>query len=153
MFVTFKFRDAAPLCIALALILVLFLLPEYPAVSNDETAQSVFAENERVLMFSPSFTLFVSDLYSTMARIFSLLFRMGKFPRPPRAVLRQGRDGTMQVGEPRVVYQSKIALVLRRLQNEGMDRSLQRLNMMMQAAPSGRPKERLPGIFPRLLFR
>ena len=135
MFVTFKFRDAAPLCIALALILVLFLLPEYPAVSNDETAQSVFAENERVLMFSPSFTLFVSDLYSTMARIFSLLFRMGKFPRPPRAVLRQGRDGTMQVGEPRVVYQSKIALVLRRLQNEGMDRSLQRLNMMMQAAP------------------
>ena len=84
-------------------------------------------------MFSPSFTLFVSDLYSTMARIFSLLFRMGKFPRPPRAVLRQGRDGTMQVGEPRVVYQSKIALVLRRLQNEGMDRSLQRLNMMMQA--------------------
>ena len=60
---------------------------------------------------------------------------MGKFPRPPRAVLRQGRDGTMQVGEPRVVYQSKIALVLRRLQNEGMDRSLQRLNMMMQAAP------------------
>ena len=50
MFVTFKFRDAAPLCIALALILVLFLLPEYPAVSNDETAQSVFAENERVLI-------------------------------------------------------------------------------------------------------
>lgn len=100
------------------------------------TATEVMArENERVLMFSPSFTLFVSDLYSTMARIFSLLFRMGKFPRPPRAVLRQGRDGTMQVGEPRVVYQSKIALVLRRLQNEGMDRSLQRLNMMMQAAP------------------
>ena len=40
-------------------------------------------ENERVLMFSPSFTLFVSDLYSTRTRIFSLLFRMGKFPRPP----------------------------------------------------------------------
>lgn len=34
-----------------------------------------------------------------------------------------------------MVYQSKIALVLRRLQSEGMDRSLQRLNMMMQAAP------------------
>ncbi len=100
------------------------------------TATEVMArENERVLMFSPSFTLFVSDLYSTMTRIFSLLFRMGKFPRPPRAVLRVGRDGSVAVGEPRVVYQSKIALVLRRLQSEGMDRSLQRLNMMMQAAP------------------
>ena len=92
-------------------------------------------ENERVLMFSPSFTLFVSDLYSTMTRIFSLLFRMGKLPRPPRAVLRVGRDGSVAVGEPRAVYQSHIALVLRRLQSEGMDRSLQRLNMMMQAAP------------------
>ena len=100
------------------------------------TATEVMArENERVLMFSPSFTLFVSDLYSTMTRIFSLLFRMGKFPKPPRAVLRVGRDGSVAVGEPRVVYQSKIALVLRRLQSEGMDRSLQRLNMMMQAAP------------------
>ena len=100
------------------------------------TATEVMArENERVLMFSPSFTLFVSDLYSTMTRIFSLLFRMGKFPRPPRAVLREGRDGSIAVGEPRVVYQSKIALVLRRLQSEGMARSLQRLNMMMQAAP------------------
>ena len=47
-----------------------------------------------------------------MTRIFSLLFRMGKFPRPPRAVLRVGRDGSVAVGEPRVVYQSKIALVL-----------------------------------------
>ncbi len=49
--------------------------------------------------------------------------------------MREGRDGSVAVGEPRVVYQSKIALVLRRLQSEGMDRSLQRLNMMIQAAP------------------
>ena len=65
------------------------------------TATEVMArENERVLMFSPSFTLFVSDLYSTMARIFSLPVPHGQFPRPPRAVLRQGEDGTMQVGGP-----------------------------------------------------
>lgn len=50
MFLTFKFRDAAPLCIALALILVLFLLPEYPAAVDGDAAQSVFAENERVLI-------------------------------------------------------------------------------------------------------
>lgn len=50
MFLTFKFRDALPLCIALMLILVLFLLPEYPAAETNEDALTVFAENERVLI-------------------------------------------------------------------------------------------------------
>ncbi len=60
------------------------------------TATEVMArENERVLMFSPSFTLFVSDLYSTMTRIFSLLFRMGKFPRPPPCGI-EGREGRLR---------------------------------------------------------
>lgn len=100
------------------------------------TATEVMArENERVLMFSPSFTLFVSDLHSTMERIFALLFRLGRFPSPPKAVLRADRDGGIVVREPRVVYQSKIALVLRRLQNDGMDRSLSRLASMLQMAP------------------
>ncbi len=100
------------------------------------TATEVMArENERVLMFSPSFTLFVSDLYPTMERIFSLLFRMGRFPSPPKAVLRRTPHGELMVREPRVVYQSRIALVLRRLQNDGMDRALQRLSMMLQTVP------------------
>ncbi|MEG1507556.1 MAG: portal protein [Akkermansia sp.] len=100
------------------------------------TATEVSArENERVRMFSPSFTLFVSDLYPVMCRIFSLLFRMGRFPTPPRAVLRQAPGGEWEVGEPSVVYQSKIALILRRLQSEGIDRSLQRLSMMIQGSP------------------
>ena len=42
MFVTFKFKDAIPLCVALMLIFVVFLLPEYP-VSEREEAVSVFA--------------------------------------------------------------------------------------------------------------
>ena len=49
MFLTFKFRDAAPLCIALTLILVVFLLPEYPVPDTAE-AVSVFSENEPVLI-------------------------------------------------------------------------------------------------------
>lgn len=100
------------------------------------TATEVMArENERVLMFSPSFTLFVSDLYPIMCRIFALMFRQGKFPRPPESVLRKGTDGQLSIGEPRVVYQSKIALILRRVQSEGIDRSLQRLGMMASLAP------------------
>lgn len=49
MFLTFKFREALPLCIALALILVLFLLPEYPASDAGE-AVTVFAPDEPVLI-------------------------------------------------------------------------------------------------------
>ena len=48
MFVTFKFKDAIPLCVALMLIFVVFLLPEYP-VSEREEAVSVFAAGEPVL--------------------------------------------------------------------------------------------------------
>lgn len=104
--------------------------------SGTMTATEVTArENERIRMFSPSFTLFVSDLYPAMCRIFSLLFRMGRFPKPPRSVLRRTEDGDIVVREPKVVYQSKLALVLRRLQSEGIDRSLQRLSMMVQASP------------------
>lgn len=104
--------------------------------SSGVTATEVMArENERVLLFSPSFTLFVSDLFQAMTRLFSLLFRLGKFPEPPPCVIRQNAAGEMLVNEPQVVYQSKIALILRRLQNEGVDRSLQRLAMMSQWAP------------------
>lgn len=49
MFFTFKFRDALPLCVALVLVLVVFLLPEYPVAEQDETV-SVFSENEPVLI-------------------------------------------------------------------------------------------------------
>lgn len=48
------------------------------------TATEVMArENERVLMFSPSFTLFVSDLYSTMTRIFPCCSGWASFPGHP----------------------------------------------------------------------
>lgn len=112
------------------------MLELWASHTSSMTATEVTArENERVRMFSPSFTLFVSDLYPAMCRIFSLLFRMGRFPKPPASVLRRTGDGSVVVREPKVVYQSKLALVLRRLQSEGIDRSLQRLGMMVQASP------------------
>lgn len=102
---------------------------------NMSATEVVARENERIMSFSPSFTLFVSDLYPMMVRIFALLFRMGKFPKPPASVLRKTVKGKIVVGDPNVVYQSKMALVMRRLQSEGIDRSLQRLNLMIQGAP------------------
>lgn len=49
--------------------------------------------------------------------------------------MKKGADGLLGIGEPRVVYQSRIALVLRRIQSEGIDRSLHRLGMMSSYSP------------------
>ena len=95
------------------------------------TASEVYArENERVMLFSPSFTLFASDFRPLMERVFALLFRLGRFPQPPTSVLQADRDGEPEIELPQVVYQGRIAMVMRRLQSEGIARTLQRLQAM-----------------------
>ncbi|MBQ8899473.1 MAG: hypothetical protein IJY72_00815, partial [Akkermansia sp.] len=95
------------------------------------TASEVYArENERVMLFSPSFTLFASDFRPLMERVFALLFRLGRFPQPPTTVLQMDRSGEPGIELPQVVYQGRIAMVMRRLQSEGIARTLQRLQTM-----------------------
>ncbi|MBQ3240256.1 MAG: head-tail connector protein [Akkermansia sp.] len=92
------------------------------------SATEVYArENERVMLFSPSFTLFTSDFRPLMERIFALLFRLGRFPQPPSTVLSKDAMGEDVVEVPHVVYQGRIAQVMRRLQSEGIERTLRRL--------------------------
>lgn len=99
------------------------------------TAAEVYArENERVLSFSPSFTLFVSDLQPMMERIFAQLFRMGKFPKPPRCVIKTQNKEEV-VFSPGITYQSRIAQVMRRIQNEGIMRTVQKVAELHQLAP------------------
>lgn len=96
------------------------------------TAAEVYArENERVMLFSPSFTLFTCDFRPLMERVFAQLFRMGKFPKPPTSVVQVDSRGEASVNEPHVVYQGRIAMVLRRIKAEGMERSLLRLQNMV----------------------
>lgn len=100
------------------------------------TATEVMArENERILSFFPSFSLFVSDLYPAMSRVFALLYHAGKFPKIPRSILKRENGGQLEIPNPKVIYQSKIALVLRRIQSEGIDRMLNRLGTMLPMAP------------------
>ena len=95
------------------------------------TASEIYArENERVMLFSPSFTLFTSDFRPLMERVFAQLFRMGRFPQPPSTVLQTDRRGEASIELPQVVYQGRIAMVMRRLQSEGIARTLQRLQVM-----------------------
>ncbi len=100
------------------------------------SASEVYArENERVMLFSPSFTLFTCDFRPMMERIFALLFRSGKFPRPPRAALRLDRQGEAVVDTPHTVYQGRIAMALRRIRSEGIERTLGRLQNMSRLEP------------------
>ncbi len=100
------------------------------------TASEVYArENERVMLFSPSFTLFAGDSQPLMERIFALLFRLGRFPQPPAGVLQRDRRGEAAVGEPHVVYQGRIAMVMRRIQSEGLERSFARLQQLAAMEP------------------
>lgn len=95
------------------------------------TASEIYArENERVMLFSPSFTLFASDFRPLMERVFALLFRQGRFPQPPTTVLQNDRNGDPGIELPLVVYQGRVAQVMRRLQSEGISRTLQRLQLM-----------------------
>ncbi len=101
------------------------------------TASEVYArENERVMLFSPSFTLFACDFQPFMERIFALLFRLGRFPQPPSTVLRRDRRGEASVAEPHVVYQGRIAMVMRRIQSEGLERSFMRLQQLAGMEPA-----------------
>ena len=95
------------------------------------SATEVYArENERVMLFSPSFTLFASDFQPLMERVFALLFRLGRFPQPPATVLSKDPIGEDVVEVPHVIYQGRIAQVMRRLQSEGIERTLQRLQTL-----------------------
>lgn len=95
------------------------------------SATEVYArENERVMLFSPSFTLFSVDFQPFMERIFSLLFRLGRFPKPPTTAVKVDTNGEGEVEMPHVVYQGRIAMIMRRIQSEGITRTLERLQMM-----------------------
>ncbi len=101
------------------------------------TASEVYArENERVMLFSPSFTLFACDFQPFMERIFALLFRLGRFPQPPSSVMQRDRRGELSVAEPHVVYQGRIAMVMRRIQSEGLERSFIRLQQLAGMEPA-----------------
>ncbi len=95
------------------------------------TAAEIYArENERVMLFSPSFTLFSTDCQPLMERIFATLFRLGRFPKPPQSLMKGIDEGQAHIDHPRVVYQGRVAMIMRRLQSEGMEKALMRLQSM-----------------------
>lgn len=92
---------------------------------------------EKLMLFSPSFTLFASDFQVAMERVFAILFRAGVFGRMdeiPREVIRKTAEGA-EVPAPKVVYQSRIALAIRQAETAAADRLMERVLGVAEAAP------------------
>lgn len=100
------------------------------------TATEVGArEREKLLMFAPSFTQFVSDFSPLMVRLFGVLARGGFYPPPPPSVVRDLGDGFGDIDPPEVLFMSRIALAIKALQGEGFDRVMGRLMPFAEINP------------------
>lgn len=92
---------------------------------------------EKLMQFSPSFTRFVADFQVLMNRIFSILLRSGAFGKlaeiPPE-VVRMTTEGP-EVPNPKVIYQSRIALAIRQAESAASDRSIERALSISQMLP------------------
>jgi hypothetical protein len=93
---------------------------------------------EKLMQFSPSFTLFTSDFAVLMNRVFAILFRAGIFGRGeeiPAEVVMTTPGGSL-VPMPKTTYQSRFALAIRQVQTAAADRLVERALTIAEADPS-----------------
>lgn len=104
------------------------------------TATEVAArEAEKVLGFTPSFTLFVSDFRMMCQRIMALLYRAGKLPDPVPGVFETNRRGVpTRLAVPQVLFMGKIAQAIARTQTDGLMTALESIGTLSQM--TGRPE-------------
>lgn len=120
-----------------------FYVPMLETVSRIDrqmTATEVAArEAEKVLGFTPSFTLFVSDFRMMCQRIMALLYRAGKLPDPVPGVFETNRRGVpTRLAVPQVLFMGKIAQAIARTQTDGLMTALESIGTLVQM--TGRPE-------------
>jgi hypothetical protein len=102
---------------------------------NRMTATEVNARNaERLANFSPTFARLTTELLiPLLQRVYGILARSGQFPPPPEALIQQDAKGELFVPEPKVVFNSRIALAVRAIEIAASERSLSRAAMLAQS--------------------
>lgn len=126
------------------------------AISNIDrqmTATEINArEAEKVLAFSPSFSLFISDFRVAMRRILGILFRAGKLPEDgvPRELFKEGSSGKLVLLNPQVCYLGKIAQAIERVQRRGINEALESIIAYTQSTQDASMLEALK---PRAIAR
>lgn len=116
------------------------MLETVSRIDRQMTATEVAArEAEKVLGFTPSFTLFVSDFRMMCQRIMALLYRAGKLPEPVQGVFEVNRRGApTRLAVPQVQFMGKIAQAIARTQTDGLMTALESIGTLSQM--TGRPE-------------
>lgn len=117
------------------------MLSVFSGIDREMTATEVLArQEEKVIAFTPSFTLLISDLNALLKRVFSLEFEAGMLTEgegeeiPGELVqLASGSGGGMELRLPKVNYNSKIAQTIERAQSSGATQYIMEAIQIMQA--------------------
>lgn len=116
-----------------------FSVPLFQMFSQEEQGQPISAtevrarEAERLMAFSPTFSRLTTELLTPLLqRVYGLLARNGAFPQPPEALIQQDAKGELFLPEPKVVFNSRIALAVKAMENTAVDRTMQRAMSLVQ---------------------
>jgi hypothetical protein len=92
------------------------------------TATEVNARNaERLAQFSPTFSRLTTELLTPLLqRVYGILARNGAFPPPPEALIQQSPTGELFIPEPKVNFNSRIALAVKNMEQGATDATVQR---------------------------
>lgn len=102
------------------------------------TAREVASiENAALRRFLPNFNQITTELTPIFQNVFIILYNEGAFPEPPESVkiFPQGPSMPGTIPLPKVEFTSRIALAMRLIENNAIDRTLERLLPMMEINP------------------
>lgn len=113
------------------------LFQQWAALTKQMTAAEVAARSqEKIELFSPTFTLLTTELYGPMLRrVFSLLLRQGVFPPPPPEAVYLNNSGRYAVSDPQIRYTSRLALALKAVRSYALNNAISRVGAMSAFAP------------------
>lgn len=114
------------------------MLGSEPLQDKDMTAYEVSQRlGEKLNLFTPIFYRRVSEFMNPLLkRVFGILFRAGKFGKPPPSLLVPTADGKgASLALPEIAITSRISLALKAVQNAGMVNTLQTLMPLSEQKP------------------
>lgn len=105
-------------------------------VGKEMTAAEIrMRSQDRLVLFSPTFARKSQELIDPIIkRVFATLLRAGKLPEPPQS-LEMNRDGQLMIPQPKINYQSRMALRLQDLYNSNFASALEQAMAYSQVAP------------------
>lgn len=99
--------------------------------------EASYRENEKIELFSPTFTLLSSEMYRPLLqRLFAMLLRQGVFPQPPEEAVYQNAQGNWAIPDPDLRYVTPLALRLGNIHNNAMQRVMGMIAPLAQLKPN-----------------